>query len=108
MEVEISRKFLDFSKYWPVTLVADNSHVVHLDVEGRAPNWALEACLITSYATTDRAPRKRRCGKPERKVVKAPSRRQIEDLGQVRVKGRSDGKFQNDLSSFIPQRVHRV
>jgi hypothetical protein len=40
MEVEISGKSLDFSRYWPVALVADNSHVVHLDVEGRAPNWA--------------------------------------------------------------------
>jgi hypothetical protein len=40
MDVEISRKSLDCSRYWPVALVADNSHVVHLDVEGRATNGA--------------------------------------------------------------------
>ena len=40
MEVEISRKSLDCSRYWAVALVTDNPHVVHLDVEGHAPNWA--------------------------------------------------------------------
>ena len=40
VEVEISRESLDCSRYWPIALVADNSHVVHLVVEGRAPKWA--------------------------------------------------------------------
>ena len=41
VEVKISGKSLDCSSYWPVALVANNSHDVHLDVERRAPNWAL-------------------------------------------------------------------
>lgn len=41
MEVEISKKSFDCSRYGEIALVADNSHVVHLDVEERAPNWAL-------------------------------------------------------------------
>ena len=57
MEVEISKQSLDCSRYWEIALVANNSHVVHLDVEERAPNWALVDCIITSYATTHRASR---------------------------------------------------
>ena len=39
MEVEVSGNSLDCSGYWLVALVADNSHVVHLEVEG-APKRA--------------------------------------------------------------------
>jgi len=31
MDVEISRKFLDRSRYWPIALIADDSHFVDLD-----------------------------------------------------------------------------
>jgi hypothetical protein len=40
MEVEISRNSLDGASYWPSALITDNSHVVHLNVERRAQNWA--------------------------------------------------------------------
>jgi hypothetical protein len=43
MEVEVSGNFLDCSRYWPFALVAENSHVVHLDMEGRAPKGTLVA-----------------------------------------------------------------
>lgn len=36
MEVEISGNSLDCSVDWLVALVADNSHVINLEVEGRA------------------------------------------------------------------------
>jgi hypothetical protein len=38
MEVEVARNSLDCSRDWPVTLVANNSHVVHLDRDGSPPN----------------------------------------------------------------------
>jgi hypothetical protein len=40
MEVEISRQSLDCSRYGPVAVVADNSHVVLLGVAGCAPKRA--------------------------------------------------------------------
>jgi len=41
MEVEISRQSLDCSRYGPVAVVADNSHVVLLGVAARAKEGAL-------------------------------------------------------------------
>jgi len=55
MEVEISRKSLDWSRYWPVALVADNSHVVHLLLGRTRPKFGRVSIVITSHATTDRA-----------------------------------------------------
>ena len=51
MKIGISRNSLDCSGYWLVALVADNSHVCHLDVEERAPNKArVSISAITSCA----------------------------------------------------------
>ena len=52
MEVEISGNSLDCSGYGLVALVADNSHGVHLDVEGRARIARVSISAITSHATT--------------------------------------------------------
>ena len=50
MEVEHSGNFLDCSGNWLVALVAENSHVVHLAMEGRAQNTRVSISAITSYA----------------------------------------------------------
>jgi hypothetical protein len=43
MEVRVSGKFLDCSRYWQVALVADNSHVGHLEED--APGWCISISL---------------------------------------------------------------
>ena len=57
MEVKISRKSLDCSRYGAVAVVADNSHLVLLVVAGRTPKRARCYCLNTSHATRHRAER---------------------------------------------------
>jgi hypothetical protein len=52
MEVEVSGKSLDCPSYWPFALVADNSHVVHLDGKVAHQIGRLSISVITSYATT--------------------------------------------------------
>ncbi len=47
MEVEISSHSLDCSKYGPAAVVADDSHVVLLAVEARAPKWAAHLLSLT-------------------------------------------------------------
>jgi len=51
MEVEISRKSLDCSRYGPVAVVADNSHLVLLGVAGRASKGRAAISLNTFHAT---------------------------------------------------------
>ena len=57
MEVEISRKSLDCSRYGAVAVVADNSHVVLLVGAGRAPKGRAAISLNTFHATRQRAER---------------------------------------------------
>lgn len=50
MDVEISGEFLDCSSYWPIALVANNSHFIDLDAP---PNWRSPIRLNTSHATIE-------------------------------------------------------
>ena len=71
MEVEVSRKSLDYARYWLVALVADNSHVSHLNVEGRPANWAPDRLVLSPLMPRVMVlPGMRKCGKSEQKVVK--------------------------------------
>ena len=51
MEVKISRKSLDCSRYGAIAVVADDSHLVLLGVAGRASKGRAAISLNTSYAT---------------------------------------------------------
>jgi hypothetical protein len=98
MEVEVSRKSLDCSGYWQVAMVADNSHVVHLDVEGRAPNCALVDVAYHFSCHSRRCSQKwQHAENPNEKRHEARWRAPE----QVRVKGRSDDKIQIDLSQLV-------
>lgn len=92
MEVEISRESFNCSRYWPVALVADNSHVVLLDVPERAKGGAQQSPYHVS------------CHKPfaAAKPELHNNRNEMHDGHQstevllakaVRMKGRFDNKF---------------
>ena len=79
MEVEISRKSLDCSRYGSVAVVADNSHLVRLCVSRMRTKEGAAISLNTSHATRHRAER-------NANILKDPNEMDIEHAPKDRLR----------------------